>query len=308
MKRILVIGKEGQIGWELERVLSTLGQVTAWNRSQGNLNDLDSLTSAIRMLEPHVIINAAAYTAVDRAEEEWELAEMINSKAPGVIAEEAKRLDALFIHYSTDYVFNGKSSRPYVEEDLPDPANRYGRTKWNGEKAIQSVGGKYLIIRTSWVYSSRGNNFVLTMLKLARERERLSIVNDQIGSPTWSRLIAQATGQVLLRPFNASGLYHLTSGESVSWHGFAEAIFSYCALLWPEFKPPIIKEISSREYQTLAKRPAYSVLSNEKFFHEFAFQLPSWKVGLHLCLNEFASGKDFVTRFTTESVRSPARL
>lgn len=285
MKKILLIGKNGQIGWELERALSLHSHVTACSREQINLLEIDSSLSFIRHLKPDIIINAAAYTAVDKAEQETTAAMQINGIAPGILAEEAKRLGALLIHYSTDYVFDGSSQRPYRESDPINPLNVYGKSKASGEKAIEAAGGHYFIFRTSWVYGLRGQNFLLTMLRLAKERDTLKIVNDQIGAPTWSRLIAHATADVI-RQCNdltavPSGIYHLTCSGTTSWHGFAEAIFKRSALA---SKPTIIG-IPSSEYPTPAKRPAYSVLSNEKIKSAFSIEMPSWEAALDLVVS-----------------------
>jgi dTDP-4-dehydrorhamnose reductase len=191
MTRILLTGKNGQVGWELQRTLATLGEVVTLDRQDLDLADPDSIRRVVREHKPNLIVNAAAYTAVDKAEEESDLAMVINGTAPGILAEEAKRLSAAIIHYSTDYVFDGSKNTPYTEEDAPNPLNVYGRTKLAGERAIQAVGAPYLILRTSWVYGMRGKNFLLTILRLARERNEIKVVNDQIGAPTWSRIIAQ---------------------------------------------------------------------------------------------------------------------
>lgn len=237
--KILLTGVTGQIGWELQRALMTLGEVIPVGRNITNASlrmDLvqpDTIRSIIREVKPDLIVNPAAYTAVDKAESEPELAMMVNGIAPGVMAEEAKRLGAAMVHYSTDYVFDGTSQVPYTESDIPNPQNVYGETKLAGEKAIQAVELPHLIFRTSWVYGMRGKNFLLTMLKLGKEREELRIVDDQIGAPTWSRAIAETTAQVLsgvsgnVSDFlvDKGGLYHLSASGKTSWYGFARAIF-----------------------------------------------------------------------------------
>jgi dTDP-4-dehydrorhamnose reductase len=261
--RILITGKNGQVGWELQRTLSTLGEVVALDRTGMDLASPDSIRAAIRDAKPSLIVNAAAYTAVDKAESEPELAMAINGVAPGILAEEAKRLNALLIHYSTDYVFDGTKQGPYTEDDLPNPLSVYGKTKLAGERAIQQIGGPHLICRTSWVYGARGKNFLLAILRLAKERNELRIVNDQFGAPTWSRTIAETTAQVVAQlycPFtfhvsrftateapithdpspiagvespiadhrslfaDVSGIYNLTSGGETTWFGFAKAL------------------------------------------------------------------------------------
>ncbi|MBD2102439.1 dTDP-4-dehydrorhamnose reductase [Leptolyngbya sp. FACHB-261] len=297
MNRILLVGADGQVGWELQRTLLTLGDVIAVGRntSQSALRvDLaapDTIQQVVRELKPSLIVNAAAYTAVDKAEQEVELAEKVNAVAPGILAEEAKRLGAAIVHYSTDYVFNGSSDIPYTEQDQPDPLNTYGRTKLIGEQAIQAVGLPHLILRTSWVYGLRGRNFLLTMLKLAQEREELRIVSDQIGAPTWSRTIAEATAQVLASSMRdperfwaeQAGLYHLTAVGRTSWHGFAEAIFQLQRLKTLNLKALVA--IPSEQYPTPAKRPAYSQLDTSKLSETFGLKLPEWRRALELALD-----------------------
>src|ERR1035438_8915043 len=229
--KILVFGRSGQVGWELRHKLACLGQMIQLDFPEVDFSKPDSIRDAVRTAEPAVIINAAAYTAVDKAEIEPELAMAINSVAPGVLAEEAKRLGSILVHYSTDYVFDGTKQGPYVETDTPDPLNVYGKSKLSGDEAIQSVGGDYLILRTSWVYGARGSNFLLTMLRLAKERAELRIVDDQTGAPTSSECIAQATADLLaqlLAPQGGglqgrSGIYNLTNAGETTWFGFAKA-------------------------------------------------------------------------------------
>lgn len=281
MKRILLTGKNGQIGWELEKSLASLGHVIACDRNTLDLADSHSIIKVIRDIKPDIIVNAAAYTAVDKAEEEPALAIQVNGTAPGILAEEAKRLGAILVHYSTDYVFDGTASTPYAEEDLPNPLNVYGKSKLVGENAINDVGGKFLIFRTSWVYGSRGKNFLLTMLRLAQERKNpLKIVNDQVGAPTWCRPIAQTTADILKKCISGdlemiSGIYHLTSSGQTSWCGFAESILKKHPL------SPTVIGIPSTDYKTPAKRPPYSVLSNAKIQRTFSVQLPPWQIALH---------------------------
>lgn len=286
MKKIVVLGSEGQVGRELQRTLATLGHVIAWDRRAADLTKIDTVIKALRDVKPHIIVNAAAYTAVDLAEKEQDIAMSVNGIAPGAIAEESKRLGSLFVHYSTDYVFDGRSTKPYTEKDSPAPQNIYGITKLAGEKAIQTVGGRHLILRTAWVYGTYGKNFLLTMLKLAKERDQLKIVADQVGAPTWSRLIAQATAHILLQNQDISGLYHLTTNGQVSWNGFAQEIFHCCKARWPEFRSPEVIAIPSIDYPTPAQRPHYSVLSNEKVQKDFSLVMPEWNTGLKLCIND----------------------
>ena len=241
----------------------------------------------VRSARPDVILNAAAYTAVDRAESEPDLARSINAVAPGVLAEEALRLGALLVHYSTDYVFDGSKTGSWLETDATNPLNVYGGTKLAGEQAIQQVGGQFLIFRTSWVYGSHGKNFLFTMLRLGRERERLSIVDDQIGAPTTSSELAKATRDIVISVLSenvdsmagGSGVYHMTCSGSVSWCGFARAIFARAGVLL-DGKKPEVAPISSDEYPTPAKRPMNSVMSNEKLNARFGIRLASWESAL----------------------------
>jgi len=299
---ILVTGKDGQVGFELLRSLAGQRQVTAVGREQMDLSDPDAIRRVVRETKPDLIVNAAAYTAVDRAESEPELAQAVNGKAPGILAEEAKRLGAALIHYSTDYVFDGAKGSPYTEDDEPRPINAYGRTKLEGERAIQAVDGPHLILRTSWIYGARGKNFLLTILRLAREREELAIVNDQLGAPTWSRALVQATGDILTRlgygrpGFGAAcaerrGIYHLSAGGQTSWYGFAAAILAHAASARPgqsEFavaRVPVLKPIPTEQYPTPARRPRYSVLENAKLRRIFGLSLPDWKANLAECMS-----------------------
>ncbi len=297
MTRILLTGSTGQVGWELERTLMTLGEVISVGREVSppglriDLSQPDTIRHVIREVQPDLIVNPAAYTAVDKAESEPELAMALNGTAPGVIAEEAKLLGAGVIHYSTDYVFNGTQATPYTEQDEPDPQNIYGKTKLAGEKAIQAVGAPHLILRTSWVYGLRGKNFLLTMLKLAREREEIRVVDDQIGAPTWSRMIAESTAQILSQGkedligylSSNTGIYNLTATGQTSWYGFAKAIFEVDSKR-SEHKLKNLVAIPSEQYPTPAKRPAYSSLDTSKISSTFGLALPSWQRNLELVL------------------------
>lgn len=288
-KRILIIGSRGQVGFELKRTLSTLGEVKAVDHEELDLSDPDSMRRHIRDYAPDIIVNAAAYTAVDLAEKEPEKAMAVNGEALRVLAEEAKAIGALLVHYSTDYVFDGTATTPYHEEHPIHPLNVYGMTKAAGEEALRTVGGRYIILRTSWVYGSRGKNFLLTMLKLGRERTKLTIVNDQIGAPTWSRSIAQATAQILANKdlkTVPSGIYHLTCSGMTSWHGFAEAIFTLAKEKQPNLSIPVVDPIPSSQYPTPAKRPHFSLLSNEKIQRELAIFMPDWEEALRQCMDE----------------------
>jgi dTDP-4-dehydrorhamnose reductase len=289
VKTILLVGKNGQVGWELQRTLATLGEVVAVDRKGMDLADPDSIRSAIRAARPDLIVNAAAYTAVDKAESEPDLAMAINGTAPSIMAEEAKRLGAAMIHYSTDYVFDGTKASLYAEEDAPNPLNVYGVTKLAGEQAVQAAGIPHLIFRTSWVYGLRGKNFLLTILRLAQERDELKIVDDQVGAPTWSRLIAEATAQILAQRganlSEVSGLYHLTSAGRTSWHGFARAILDHSGLA--AAKPLArLTPIPGADYPLPAPRPGNSGLSSKKMQQVFGLALPAWDAALALCCQE----------------------
>lgn len=279
MKRILLTGRDGQVGWELKRALAPLGKVFAYDHNGLDLQNADYIRTVIRDVRPHVIVNAAAYTAVDKAETDIETAHAVNAVAPGIMAEEAKALNALLVHYSTDYVFDGMATSPYTENASTRPLNVYGKTKLDGEKAIQSVNLPHLILRTSWVYGMRGKNFLLTMLRLGKEKEILSIVGDQVGAPTWSRFIAEATASMLTKQEIDFGVYHVTSAGQTSWFGFAEAIFKHCG-----GKIPQLQEITTADYPTPAKRPKYSILSNAKLLKNCQIALPDWQDALKMCL------------------------
>ena len=280
-KVILILGASGQVGTELQRAFTGAGAVTAWNRDVADLSRPEDLRPLIRGLRPNVILNAAAYTAVDRAESEEDLALTINGAAPRVLAEEAAKLDAMLVHYSTDYVFDGSKESPWVESDPTNPLNAYGRTKLAGEQAIEEVGGKFFILRTSWVYGPHGHNFLLTMLRLGRKRDQLKIVDDQFGAPTSSLAIADATRTICDKAMEEAiyGIYHLTCGGRTSWCEFAQEIFAQHDRKTGEKVPQVIP-IPSSEYPTPAKRPANSVLSNEKLQSTYGVVLPDWKAAL----------------------------
>jgi dTDP-4-dehydrorhamnose reductase len=289
-RNILVTGVSGQVGFELARSLQGLGRVVALDRQQFDLANFDQMRHVIRDLQPALIVNPAAYTAVDQAEKDSDAAMKINGEAPGVIAEEAKRLGAALLHFSTDYVFDGTKSGPYVETDETNPQNVYGASKLAGERAIGAVGGASLVFRTSWVYGRRGKNFLLTMLRLAAEKPALRIVGDQIGAPTWSKTIATLVAHIAAQGLPAgkdwwtekSGIYHLSAGGSTSWAGFAEAIFDLAALE----KKPSVEAIPASEYPVPAKRPANSRMSCEKLAEVFGLKVPQWDEALRLCVGE----------------------
>lgn len=295
---ILLIGGEGQVAYELRRTLACLGSITSRGRSAEpvlDLADLDGVRAAVRTLRPKLIVNAAAYTAVDRAEQETELAFRINGEAVGVLAEEALAVGAGLIHYSTDYVFPGDGQTPYREDDPLGPLSAYGRSKLAGEEAIRAVGVPHLILRTAWVYGARGQNFLLTMLRLLRERPVLKVVDDQRGAPTWSRLIAEATALLVARAgqdgrFDLAGVggtYHLTNGGETTWFDFAAKIreLGLARGLLPETCARL-EPIPTSGYPTPAKRPAYSVLCNDKLAEAFGLTLPDWEEALRLCMDE----------------------
>ena len=282
--RILLTGCAGQLGRELKRSLACLGDVIACDRQEFDLADPDALRDAVRDAAPTVIVNAAAHTAVDKAESEPELAMAINAIAPGVLAEEAKRLGALLIHYSTDYVFDGTKPAPYTEDDSPAPLSVYGRSKREGELAIAATGARHLILRTSWVYGLHGANFMKTMLRLGKEHDELRVVGDQIGAPTWSRHLADVTALVLARKDIPNGLYHLAAAGETSWHGYAEAIFYEAQRVGLMDKSPVVHRITSADYPLPAARPANSRLDCSRFRRDFDLTLPDWRTGLIDCL------------------------
>ncbi|KVL17077.1 MULTISPECIES: dTDP-4-dehydrorhamnose reductase [Burkholderia] len=288
---ILVTGVNGQVGFELLRSLQGLGRVVACDRSMLDLSDLDRVRSVVRELKPSIIVNPAAYTAVDKAETDVDAARRLNADVPRAFAEEAARLGAALVHYSTDYVFDGTKEGAYVETDATNPQNVYGLTKLEGEQAIAATGCAHLVLRTSWVYGRRGKNFLLTMLKLGSERPELRVVADQVGAPTWSKTIATATAHIVAQALAAddadwwaqrSGVYHFTSAGATSWHGFAEAIFAHAM----GERAPKVLPIPASDYPVPAKRPSNSRLSHDKLTEAFGLRLPDWADALKLCLSE----------------------
>ncbi len=295
--RILIFGRTGQVGWELRHKLACLGQISVAEPPEVDFTRADSIRAAVRAVEPTVIVNAAAYTAVDKAEAEPELAAAINAAGPGVLAEEAKRLGSLLVHYSTDYVFDGTKEGAWVETDVPNPLNVYGRTKLAGDRAIQATGCDHLIFRTSWVYGARGNNFLLTMLRLARERSELRIVNDQTGAPTTSECIAQATANVLAQVLapggvgihGRSGIYNLTNAGDTTWYGFAKTLLEKASASFG-FSVPSLIPITTGEYPRPARRPANSCLSCQRLEETFGVRMPHWEHALSLVLDTLTEG------------------
>lgn len=290
--KLLLFGKTGQLGWELNRALLPLGKVYAFGARELNLTDLKGLENVIREAQPQVIVNAAAYTAVDRAEEEAHLAMRVNAHAPAVMAETARRLGAVFIHYSTDYVFDGNKRSAYTEEDTPNPINVYGQSKWAGEQAILQAGGAHVILRAAWVYSLRGDNFVTKVLSWARERETLRVVNDQVGSPTWARMLAEASALMIARSrmsyeyfLERRGVYHLSGAGSVSRFDFAGAVLR----LDPRASQQKTKRIEpalTADFPTPARRPLFTPLDCSRFERAFDLRLPPWEDALRLALEE----------------------
>jgi dTDP-4-dehydrorhamnose reductase len=302
--RLLVTGANGQVGWHLQRILAPLGEVLAIDVEEVDLTDLKAVTSTLRNFAPDVVANAAAYTAVDKAESESEMARAINVAAPARIAEECAANGALMIHYSTDYVYDGGKIGPYEENEATGPLSVYGQTKLEGDQAIMGSGCAHIILRTTWVYDIRGKNFLRTVLRLAREKEELRMVGDQHGAPTWARGLAESTGIILARSLErrtvagawTSGLFHLTAAGQTSWAGFAQAILEdYDTLLdWPaetgEFGAPLkakrVVAITTEQYQTPARRPRNSVLSNAKVQAAFGVALPDWRAQLRLAMQD----------------------
>lgn len=285
---ILLIGKNGQLGFELQRSLAALGEVVAVGSAECNLADADALRSLVRSVRPRIIVNAAAYTAVDKAETEVDLAMAVNARAPGILGEEAARIGAWVVHYSTDYVFDGKATKPYVETDATNPLSVYGRSKLAGEQALQAALDRHLILRTSWVLGAHGGNFAKTMLRLAAERTSLNVVADQWGAPTSAILLADMTAQAIRQfymdgetgfPF---GLYHLTASGETNWCDYARFVITAAQIAGKPLKlgPADIKPITSAEYPVPAPRPANSRLSTEKFRTTFGLPLPHWEDGV----------------------------
>jgi dTDP-4-dehydrorhamnose reductase len=296
--RILLLGKDGQVGWELRRTLVPLGEVIAIDQPELDLTEFDRIRQVVREITPKLIVNAAAYTAVDRAESEPALAMAINGTAPRVLAEEAANLRAGIIHFSTDYVFDGTKREPYTEEDMPNPINVYGETKFAGDKAVQEVGGAYLILRTSWVYGARGKNFFRTFLRLARERDELKVVNDQVGCPTWSAAIAEVVarlltalkdrsgGDVIDMMNNHAGVYHWSASGECSWYEFAVEILANDPRREEHLVQKVIP-IPSSQYPSQAKRPSYSVLATDRIASTFGIETNPWQDQLISCWKTF---------------------
>ena len=293
--KILLFGASGQVGWELQRSLAAMGDTIAPDRLSttlcGDLGDLRGLAATVQEVRPDVIVNATAYTAVDRAESESELARTINALAPGVLAREGAAIGALLVHYSTDYVFDGSGSRPWRETDAPGPLNVYGQTKLEGERLVQAAGPNHLIFRTSWVYAARGGNFAKNMLRLAQERERLSVIDDQFGAPTGAELLADVTAhalrQVLKTPGDA-GLYHVAAAGETSWYGYAKYVLSLANTAGNAIKivAKSVDPVTSSAFPTAARRPHNSRLDTGKLQTTFGLKLPPWQQGVARMLKE----------------------
>ena len=286
---ILLLGKNGQVGWELQRSLALLGQVTAldFDSSEhcGDFSQPDKVADTVRALRPQVIVNAAAHTGVDKAESEPDLAQLLNATTPGVLAQEAAKTGALLVHYSTDYVFDGSGSRPWTESDAPAPLSVYGRTKWEGEQLIEQSGAQHLILRTSWVYAARGGNFAKTMLRLAQERERLTVIDDQWGAPTGADLLADVTAHAIrhlqARPQDA-GLYHVAAGGETNWNLYAKHVLAQAqqAQAAIKFKAIEVAPVPTSDFPTAAVRPYNSRLDTRKLQTTFGLTLPPWQQGV----------------------------
>ena len=305
--KILLLGKDGQVGWELQRALAPLGELVALGRRQqdgadggmsaqghltADLSDADALARTVRVVAPDVIVNAAAYTAVDKAESEATLAAAVNAVAPGVLALEAARLGALLVHYSTDYVFDGSGVRPWAEGDATGPVSVYGRTKLDGEQAIAAAGGRHLIFRTSWVYAARGGNFAKTMLRLASERDTLQVIDDQVGAPTGADLIADITAHAVAQACRSpalTGLYHLAAAGETSWHAYAQFVVERARSRGLPLKAGAadIVPIPTSAYPTAARRPLNSRLDTSRLRQTFGLTLPPWQSGVARMIDEF---------------------
>ena len=293
--RILLLGGNGQVGRELRRSLAPLGELVVATRdgvdadAAANFDDPTALAAMVRGSGADVVVNAAAYTAVDKAEAEADAAFRVNSEAPGAIARACARIDALLVHYSTDYVFDGSASRPYREDDATAPLGVYGTSKLAGEDAIRASGARHAILRTAWVYASHGRNFLLTMLRLANERDELRVVADQIGAPTPAAWIADATADLIRRGVAESGTWHLVTSGQVSWHGFASAIMEDAHALGLLERMPTVVPITTAEFPTPARRPAYSVLDTTRLHDDFGIVPPAWRDELRATLREIAA-------------------
>ncbi|MGI4720200.1 MAG: dTDP-4-dehydrorhamnose reductase [Janthinobacterium lividum] len=297
-RKILLLGKDGQVGWELQRALAPLGELAALGRAEADFGDPESLRARVRALRPDLIVNAAAYTAVDKAESDTAMAHLVNAVAPGVLGEEARACGAWLVHYSTDYVFDGSKDGAWVETDATNPLSAYGRSKCEGELRIRAAGARHLILRTSWVFAGRGGNFARTMLRLAKERDTLDVVADQFGAPTGAELLADATALALYRIAGRgadgdalSGTYHLAASGATSWHGYARHVVEQALLHGAELKagPDGVRPIPASAYPAPAARPANSRLDCRKFQDSFDLHLPDWRHHVNRLVAELAA-------------------
>jgi dTDP-4-dehydrorhamnose reductase len=294
--KILLLGKNGQVGWELQRALAPLGEVIALASDSaeplsGDFSKPQALAATVRAVAPQIIVNAAAHTAVDKCEAEPDLARAINANAPGVLAREAKTLNAWLVHYSTDYVFDGSGNKPWTEESPTSPLNVYGRTKLEGERAIRASGCRHLIFRTGWVYAARGNNFAKTMLRLAQERDRLTVIDDQIGAPTGADLLADLSAHALrtaLQRPEVAGTYHAVAAGETSWYGYARHVIEFARAAGQAIKvqPEGIEAVPTSAFPTPARRPNNSRMSTDKLRHTFGLTLPPWQLGVERMMVE----------------------
>jgi dTDP-4-dehydrorhamnose reductase len=293
--KLLLLGKGGQVGWELQRSLAPLGEVIALDSEStdyaADFSRPETLAETVLKIRPDVVVNAAAHTAVDKAESEPEFARKLNATAPGVIAQAAQEIGALMVHYSTDYVFDGSGSKPWIETDATGPLSVYGRTKLEGEQLVAANCARHLIFRTSWVYAARGGNFAKTMLRLARERERLTVIDDQFGAPTGAELLADVTAHAIrdtLRMPEKAGLYHLVAGGETSWHGYASFVLEQARRAGQELKvaPGAVDSVPTSAFPTPARRPQNSRLDTSKLRTTFGFTLPQWQTGVARMLRE----------------------
>lgn len=293
--KVLLFGKDGQVGWELQRSLATLGELVALDAGSqnmcGDFTNLEGIAQTVRTVAPDIIVNAAAHTAVDKAESEPDLSRTLNALAPRVLAQEAKRSGAWLVHYSTDYVFDGSGAEPWMETDPTAPLSVYGKTKLEGEELIRATGCQHLIFRTSWVYAARGGNFAKTMLRLAQERDHLTVINDQIGAPTGADLLADAAAhaiRIARQHPEVSGLYHLVAGGQTSWHSYASFVIDFARQSGIKIKvaPEAVEPVASSVFPLPAKRPHNSRMNTGKFTNTFDIYLPDWQTGVTRMLTE----------------------
>ena len=290
--KILLLGKNGQVGWELQRSLAPLGEVLALDRNStshcGDLSNLEGLAETVRVFRPQVVVNAAAYTAVDKAESDSSTAHLVNALAPEVLSRACAALDALLVHYSTDYVFDGSGQTPWLETDATGPLNVYGHSKLAGEQGIAKQGAKHVIFRTSWVYGTEGGNFAKTMLRLAQERDKMAVINDQFGAPTGAALLADITAMCLQQPQALSGIYHLAAAGETTWHAYAEYVLQTAKRLKPElaYKVKEVAAVPTSEFPTPAQRPLNSRLNCSKLQNDLQCQLPDWQKGVDSMLSK----------------------